>query len=516
MDRGSGSPSRTRRWFVALTALALCAAVMTLVAKPSEALSTATVRVTIEEIRQEGCTDNFSGSDFYAFVTIANHTQRFGPVEGEDVLTPSDWQLERLVDVNTSPTTVVIDVWEFDGFLNFGDDHCDINPGPGLALTMELDLVPCSISGDISSACGVPITSVGNGGGDGNARIRFRVEVDEPPSGPGLAVRCMHSPLWPQPGGTVTITVESLDGEVEVDDGIDHSKVADQVEIWIDDRVSPDFTGTNRSQATFARSSVPSGDFVYGCRVRDDGASVFTGWRRVRVGPPAEGVAVPLLYTGDRKSRIDIVFVGDEGSYAGPTDANLLSDIADVVRDAYFGQAYFLENQDKFNFWLADKLGDSHQPDPDDSTKQNCVLETPEGFEESYSWRNAGAILHRDPQRDCAANRVFSTEPTSLAVALHETGHQPFGMADEYCCDGGYFENPPNPNLWSSLAECQTDAPALGRVAGDCRSFTDINSNEWSLSDPGSSDLMVDNGPPRAGDLRRMEWFFGECLADRC
>ena len=48
--------------------------------------------------------------------------------------------------------------------------------------------------------------------GDGDAELRFRVEVDVPAATPGLAVRCTHSPLWPQPGDNVTIAVESLDG----------------------------------------------------------------------------------------------------------------------------------------------------------------------------------------------------------------------------------------------------------------------------------------------------------------
>ena len=48
--------------------------------------------------------------------------------------------------------------------------------------------------------------------------------------------------------------------------------------------------------------------------------------------------------------------------------------------------------------------------------------------------------MHKDDFRDCApgGQRLFSSEPTSIGTVLHETGHRPFGLADEYCCDGGY------------------------------------------------------------------------------
>jgi len=480
---------------------------------------TGPIRLTIEEVHQDGCTDNLDGSDFYADVNVAGQAQRFGKIDDEDdLVNPSGWTLEKIVDVNAMPTaTVSIDLWEFDGFFNFEDDHCDINPASGLPLTMSVPLIGCTVTGDATGACNTTITSKGNDEGDGDAEIKFRIEVDEPSSAPGITVRCTHEPLWPKPGDDVTIKVESLDGAVQVADGVDHSKVADAVEVWVTERTGPDLNLPNRSNAEHIVNDVPAGDLLYGCRVRDDGASVFTGWRRTRVGPPQEGKAIPVLYTGDRKSRVDIVFVADTDSYSAADDSDFLEDAGDVIRDAYYGQIDFLENQDKINFWLADTVGDMDRvPNPADPPNPICMLTPPSNFATDYSWRDAGAILHTDVLRDCANNRLFSSEPTSLAVVLHETGHQPFGMADEYCCDGGYFENPPNPNLWDSLAECQSDAPDLGRVAGDCRTFTDTGGTDWMLSDPAANDLMNDNGLPQAGDLRRMNWFYGNCVAEKC
>ena len=56
-------------------------------------------------------------------------------------------------------------------------------------------------------------------------------------------------------------------------------------------------------------------------------------------------------------------------------------------------------------------------------------------------------MFHTDNFRDCApgGERVFSTEPGSFGTILHESGHRPFGLADEYCCDGGYLPDRPLP-----------------------------------------------------------------------
>lgn len=513
ISRDGRGRSSGRRLKAPLVAAALISVITAVVTTQSGALTTVTMRVIVEEVSEQGCTDNLDGSDFYADITVAGVTQRFGPIDDEDDIAPN-WTVERFLDVDaTSPAPVTIDIRDDDDTLNFDDDICDISGGGGTALNLSIPLVPCSVTGDVTGACGTSLTSTGNGDGDGNAFVKFRIEVDEPPAAPGLTVRCIHTPLWPQSGDDVTITVESLDGMVEIADGINHAKIADTVEIWVNDQSAPALSENGRTTASFTVNDVPAGDLLYGCRVRDDGVSAFTGWRRTRVGPPAEGKAIPVIYTGDRNSRVDIVFIADEDSYTSATDPAFLSDVHDVLKGAYYGRAYFLANQDKFNFWLADQTGDA------DSVTNTCMHVLPANWAADYSWRDSGVILHTNDFRDCAGSGVFSVEPTSLKVVLHESGHSPFGMADEYCCDGGYFENPPNPNLFDMLPECQMDAPALGRVAGDCRSFTDTRPNPdqvWSLSDPNANDLMKDNGPPQAGDIRRMDWFFTNCVAGQC
>ncbi|MGH3528219.1 MAG: hypothetical protein ACRDS0_14955 [Pseudonocardiaceae bacterium] len=503
----------------------------------ASAASTVTLRVVIEHVQERGCTDNLSGSDFYARTTIDGTTTNFDEIDGEDEISPN-WTAEKAIDVDAkSSVPVKIELAESDGFLNFGDDDCDIDPNNGdKGLDLTVNLIPCSVSGDKSGVCAMPITTIGNGDGDGNAELRFRVEVDVPAATPGLAVRCTHSPLWPQPGDNVTITAESLDGTVQVGDTmpdlsngppapplVNHTKIADDLEIWVNETNAPDLHVQNKTTDSFVVNNAAAGDLVYGCVVKQGTDKVFTGWRRVRVGAPAEGKAIPVSYTGDRTHRVDVVFIPDMDDYNAVNDPNFLSDVSDVIKGSYYGQDYFLANQQRMNFWLADQRGDTDRvaaPTPTDPTATRCVLTVPSNWSTDYSWRDTGAILHRANFRDCANHGVFSTEPTSLGTVLHESGHAPFGLADEYCCDGGYFKASPWPDLYDTLAECQADAPNLNRTAVACRTFTDTRptpNKDWFTSEPQPNDLMnADRHPPQAADIRRMNWFFGNCKDGKC
>jgi hypothetical protein len=66
---------------------------------------------------------------------------------------------------------------------------------------------------------------------------------------------------------------------------------------------------------------------------------------------------------------------------------------------------------------------------------------------------------------------VFCSEPTSYRTFVHESGHALFGLRDEYCCDSRYFQNDPNPNIWSSEDACRDDAADEGWDPDDCREF---------------------------------------------
>jgi hypothetical protein len=485
----------------------------------------------VKEIRGFGFLDD---DDFYAEVTIDGqrfdnkNTPEQDEQEGDDDISPN-WELTRSVDDAAGSVPVRLAIFEEDGFLRGDDDHADITPGGNRDLDVDLDLTTCHLSGEIEGDCATSLVTVGDDDDD-VAEVTFRVEVVDATGAPGLQVRCSHSPVWPQPGEPVTITVQALNGTLL-------PTVADDIEVWVNDHDSPVSTTHGASTATFTAGPFTATDtqFSYGCRVAvsASGERAFTGWRTVGVGPQS-GAAAPVLITGPTSSRIDVVFVAERDDYPDPTDPAFLTDVRDSIVDAYYVRrpsdpgrapnapadfAIFLANQDKFNFWIANERGHA-------DGSGDCEHQRPDvGFADSM------ALLHRAPFRDCQNPdlRTFSTTVGNPGVVLHESGHGLFGLADEYCCDGGYFQTSTNPNIYHAAQNppnlpqrvlCPDDAPALGRTAADCRGFTEPIDwwfdNHWTLSEPATDDLMADIGRPQAADLRRIEAVFAACRNAGC
>jgi hypothetical protein len=328
----------------------------------------------------------------------------------------------------------------------------------------------------------------------------------------------VHSP--------VTITATALDGALMP------TVVADELEIVAVRNISGvserhpvadrKVSGVNSTSVTFSPSE--GGDLVYGCRLRKGGTGLFTGWRRVDVNPGSSAEPIPISYTGPRSSRIDIVFVADRDTYPSARDPRFLDDVRRVIETSYYGFNDFLANQDKFNFWIAQAQGRA-----DDANDGDCDHELPANWDDTFAFADAGAILHRKNQRDCAlrGDRIFSAvvdtsvRSDALQVPTHESGHQPFGLADEYPPDGGYFQQDVAPNVYEDMAGCVADAPALGRSATACRRWerpTDWWPDpDWFSSEPAPNDVMYNNtGPANAADIRRYTLIFGDCASAKC
>jgi hypothetical protein len=481
------------------------AAAAAVLALPSAAIAqNVTVRVTVQNTDWFNCGDGLIGGppEIYFAVTIDGFRQdnRENAIESNLSPFPVDQELSHQVDITLGTVPIVIEQWDDDGGLTFDDDQCDIGDA-GESIEFDLDLTACAVSGEITGSCGATFTSRGV--------FVFTVNVEEPPSAPGLNVRCIHDPIWPQPGETVTITANSLDGVLG-------SRVSDAIEIWVNNQTTPSVSMPGTT-ATFTAGPFPDPTFTYGCRVVDDGLVAWTGWRTVAVGQSDITNSfgrIPILFTGSRSSRIDLVFYPDVNSYTGGDDPAFIDDVGNAISSAYHREEIFLTNQDAVNYWLSVGTGNADGCDSE-------VSQT--------SWEDAGALLHVDEFRDCApgGGRFFTAEPTSFGTMIHETGHRPFGLADEYCCDGGYFQADPFPNMYFERAPtqnfplaCENDAPAAGNLPSDCHEVEEeipwwFNS-DWYTSDPVSSDLMVDRGPHRNLDNRRFNWLFQECRGSGC
>ena len=491
------------------------------------------VTLTVERILASGHEGLCGNPDLFVTGTVASQgfdnedegTQ--DDLEGSHDISPN-WAFTGQASPGAESVPVQLSVWDEDEFACFGNERLDVTASTSdFVLDLTVDLAPCAVAGELTADCATTLYSAGTT--SPQAEVWFRIEVSAPSTAPGLNIRCTHSPIWPQPGGTVTVTAEVLDGALAPMD-------ADSLEIWVDDRSTPALTAPVASTETFTTGALASGDdLAYGCRAVDGTETVFSGWRTTRVGPPASGTAVPVLLSAPRASGIDIVFIADTVSsntsvapYTGPADPTFFTDVEDVIADGYYARGFMLANQKNLNFWISTQAGDAQD------AESGCDHEAPD-----YSWMDAGAILHReatltngDAFRDCApgGKRLFSTEPFNLGTVLHETGHRPFGLADEYPPDGGYFQADPFPNVYTEPEDCSADAPSLGRTTANCREWDETvdwwADFDWSSSEPqdddgaegntGDDDLMWDRGPAQAADLRRINWLFGVCRAAGC
>ena len=385
----------------------------------------------------------------------------------------------------------MIEIRDEDGFLWFGDDLADIDPDvDAVFVDFNVNLATCEVSGEVSGSCGEVFVRAGTNPADdesdGRAEVHFKVDVLGPAEAPETLVRCTHRPIWPSPGDTVEVTVESLNGVLD-------PRIADTVEIWLGGNLLDSRSGRTRFSATFQTSA---DSFVYGCRVEDTPIftedplfPVFSGWRRVQQGLPPSGQAVPVLF-------------GAEGR----------------------GEKPFLQYQHLLNIWLALESGEAMN-----FAGGMCTHVTPPSFDTEYLFAETVAILHTDTMlRDCATGaRLLSAEAPNVSSSrtlLHETGHRPFGLADEYCykrpgsmstvCDGGYFENGPFPNVFETLMDCEADAVAEGRPTSACQEWESDRANNvgpWYTHDPVVDDLMVDRETVELLDLRKIRWLFELC-----
>ena len=361
-------------------------------------------------------------------------------------------------------------------------------------------------------------------------------------------IQCMHTPLWPQPGETVTIVATAVDPSQQINlappdaavvTGIDVKNV-NQVEVWFEDIDFPVESVQNANTATFTTPPLPGGSFTYGCRAEQSLDSIFTGWREVTVGDPPDDEAIPVLITGPTSHRVDVVFIADADSYSGSDDPAFLNAVSSVIAVSFYQYPLYLRHQHQLNFWISQTTGTADREEPNEP----CEVNPPTDWETNYAFNDTGALLHTDSFRDCAKNYIFTSRPAGrgLRVVRHEMGHSPFDLADEYCCNGGYWEQSPIPNLYRTLQSCHDDAPSYGKVDLDCYALgakctanpncsstrllqlLDLSWIPWLLEPPlvpdvasGTiNDLMHDEGDPGPADIRRIEWYFQQCLAGNC
>ena len=466
-----------------------------------------TVKLTVLQIDDDGDDDDsLSDADFYvagAFtptgspaIPFNNEGQR---IEGEQTIHPN-WAFEFAAPSSAGSGKLAFQVLDYDSGLNFGDDRT-------VDATFDVDFASCGVREPglgISATCGWDVTV------DQDDTAVIRVEVLFPPSSPGLLVRCLQDPLVPNAGQPVTIQMETLDGTGA-------QKIATEQVIEINNTAMSRATAVATSSYTFTPGDP---QFFMRCWAKNTiggnpDAEVADTWRRqVRVGALPER-AIPVAIVGPSARAVDIVAVPDADVLTIPTNtrtgAATLADepglqaaLRTAIWNGFFATPYVLSNQNRFNFWLARTVGDT------DGMPGTCgALTAPEDWDQ-YSYADSGWIVHDDNHRDCANGslRLYGGWTGNPQTPVHETGHTPFGLADEYCCDGGYYQVESLPNLYTDLQACTADLLNAGAQPGDCRP---VGTGTWYTSDPMPDVMTDDQRTFNRLDRRRANWFLDRC-----
>jgi hypothetical protein len=331
----------------------------------------------------------------------------------------------------------------------------------------------------------------------------------------------------------VTIIAEPVDGKGE-------STPVDELQIWVDDDTGPKCSSAMsplpehcsfyETTGTFSYSPPEGADQIsYRCTARKNDVWASTGWRKTQIGDPPYGRAVPVVYSARPDSGVDIAFIPDIDDYQGSRDPEFLTDVYNIIRDIYYGRDpdvraggghFFLYKQNYMNFWIAMDGGHAWE-----YSEAHPIPTVPTTWETDYGFIESGIIVHKTAlanERSYRGMRVVTAAMDKRASFLHELGHCPFGLADEYY-NGDFLEANPFPNVYSDQARCKADPVAIG-VSDACQQIKDDYSDnwvDWYRVEPASTllnEIMRETGAKAVNkaDENRINWYFGQCLNGGC
>lgn len=543
-------------------------------------------------------------ADFYTVTYVNGQKFETGAIHDEPSIAP-DWRFKKPVPQD-SFAAVDIELYDFDDDLRGPNDSVDLTAGDGKTLALRVDIGndpgACRITGNIpnnEARCGQKIT-VGGNDEEESAGMEFSIEVNYPTKVGRRTVSCSHSPLWPQPGEAVTISAAARDVEtgwsptaVPPMGGfpvatrppymVNFNQVpADKIQIWIvADAANPTRTRaqecTRPASACSAQVNPTGATFRYGCWVEDNATVVGSGYREVTIGVPDGATVVPVLFTKPKDRAIDIVLHPDGGNAGmagsggslgigaatsayplGWLDPAFLTDVSTAVNGALL-EPVLLQYQDKVNIWVSNRTGAPGWPPTGNGSTPNSSIALTDG-QPRESWAEVAGIMHRrqipdtatppvlSDARDAAGGGLFTVNARVAAapnIMRHEMGHAAFGLADEYCCDGGYSPQPTESNVFNTLSDCRNDLPNLAALnaelkwptPGPCRGIQGAQTTP-GVPTPGPTQtpfkwfpdplLLLDGGTDRAdlmsgneyalpADVRRIRSTFAQvCAAGDC
>jgi hypothetical protein len=168
---------------------------------------------------------------------------------------------------------------------------------------------------------------------------------------------------------------------------------------------------------------------------------------------------IPLIFNGSPSDKIDVVFIPDK-DYGGDI-AQFKKDAMSLIENGYLDPDAFSQDRCKFNFFYYPQEGDyvsvcQKWELPTDPSDPQFIIKFPVKYLKSCGFADSTAIVFVTSGRACTqgGSTTFSTR-LEARVPVHESGHAIFNLADEYCCDGGYFTSAGQANIFPSLTDCQ-------------------------------------------------------------
>lgn len=221
------------------------------------------------------------------------------------------------------------------------------------------------------------------------------------------------------------------------------------------------------------------------------------------------GLESPLLTTvqepGPHTTKIDIVFVPSGTTYNCAEQKKItttryvsdrstfVTDVNHVVAASIFTLGQVTDKTDPIPSDYRDRFNIYYYYDSSEFADafSGCAGTVPEKLWNSAPFADVVIILYPsyyslDTGAPCepigcvnpGTGRKWMKTPADQDVLfMHECGHALFGLVDTYCENTLYWQNDPNPNVWSSEENCREDAKKNSWDPQACRQIVQVNPN---------------------------------------
>jgi hypothetical protein len=219
----------------------------------------------------------------------------------------------------------------------------------------------------------------------------------------------------------------------------------------------------------------------------------------------SKNALVSLNPNGPSPNAINIVFYPSSTSYSCTDNEKVYApdyidnetlfrdDVLNVINNTYLNLDQFTSPADplpadyrsSFNFYYY------YDPSSPADAFSGCSGSIPEGYWDNVTFSDVVVILYpayhgiyaNATCQPTGCTQIYGPGQSQMKAPANqewivrlETGHALFGLDDTFCGETYYWQNEPYPNVWTSLASCQSDAQAHNRDPSLCRQIESADS----------------------------------------